>query len=193
MAKASSTAGRIASQLVGNSLIIVPTIALLIVTWVSTLGMVDAQRQDAEQRIISRVSNQAVAFQGQIHRQVLELDQTLRILVAAWQADPAKFDLTKFRDRAVALSDISRDLLMADDHGLIVQSTVPEAVGTNVAQRDYFMYALQHGATEDDAFIGPATVDPILRQWHMEVARWMRHPDGSFAGVIVADWRIGAI
>ena len=36
-------------------------------------------------------------------------------------------------------------------------------------------------------------MDPILRQWHMEVARWAHLPDGSFAGVMVVDWRVSAI
>ena len=42
-------------------------------------------------------------------------------------------------------------------------------------------------------YIGPATIDGIMRQWHMNVARALRHPDGSFAGVIDADYRIAAI
>ena len=42
-------------------------------------------------------------------------------------------------------------------------------------------------------YIGPAAIDGIMRQWHLNVARSLRHPDGSFAGVIDTDYRIAAI
>jgi signal transduction histidine kinase/CheY-like chemotaxis protein len=173
--------------------ILLPALGLLAVTWFGLLRAINTMRQEAETRITARVANQAAGFQEQIQRQILELDQTLRILVGAWEADPAAFDLSAWHGRAAALSDITRDLLLADNHGAIVQSTVPEAVGTNVSGSDYFVYALQHGRMQNDAFIGQATVDPILRQWHMEVARWVHQADGSFGGVIVADWRTSAI
>jgi signal transduction histidine kinase/DNA-binding NarL/FixJ family response regulator len=175
------------------AVIALPALGVIAVTWVGTLSAITAQRQEARARVLARVANQAASFQQDVQRQVLELDQTLRILIGGWQADPAHFDITTWRDRAIALSDISHDLLLADNHGRIVQSTVPEAVGASVANEDYFRYALKYGRAQTDAFVGAATVDPILRQWHMEVARWTQAPDGSFAGVMVADWRISAI
>jgi len=173
--------------------ILLPALGLLAVTWFGTFSAINARHQEATARIITRVTDQAAGFQEQIHRQILELDQTLRILVGAWEADPATFHLAAWRDRAVALSDIGPDLLLADNHGVIVQSTVPELVGSNVSDRDYFVHALQHGGLQNDATIGPATMDPVLRQWHMEVARSVHQADGSFGGVIVADWRANAI
>ena len=175
------------------ALIVLPALGLIAVTWLGTNNAIRAQQREVEARITTRVVNQAVSFQQEIHRELLELDQTLRILVAAWETDPQHFNLDAWRGRAVALTDISHDMLLVDNHGLIVQSTVPEAVGTNVADTDYFRYALQHGRTQRDAFIGSVVVDPILRQWHMEVARWARLPDGSFGGVVVVDWRVSAI
>jgi len=35
-------------------------------------------------------------------------------------------------------------------------------------------------------YIGPATIDQVMRQWHMNVARALHYPDGSFAGVALA-------
>ena len=175
------------------ALIVLPALGLIAITWFGTNSAIQAQRQEAQARILARVADQAVSFQHEIHQQLLELDQTLRILVGAWEADPPHFNLNAWRDRAVALADLSHDMLLADNHGRIVQSTVPEAVGTNVADTDYFRYALQHGRSQQDAFVSSVTVDPILRQWHMEVARWAHLPDGSFAGIMVVDWRVSAI
>ena len=41
--------------------------------------------------------------------------------------------------------------------------------------------------------LGAPTIDGIMRQWHMNVARALRSPDGAFAGVILTDYRIDAI
>lgn len=176
-----------------TAVILLPALGLVAVTWLGTFSVISAERREAEARAVSRVTNQAASFQEQIQRQILELDQTLRILVGAWETDPATFDLSAWRSRAVALSDISRDLLLADNHGVIVQSTMGAVVGTNVSDRDYFVYALRHGRMQNDTYIGPATVDGMLRERHMEVARWVRQKDGSFGGVVVVDWPTSAI
>ena len=181
-----------------------PALGLVAITWFATLSAVDAQRREAETRIAAQVNNQASSFEDQIGRQIRELDQTLRILAAAWATDPAKFNLAAWRDRTVALSDISRRLLLADSNGIVVQSTVPDSVGTDVSSSDYFAFALQHGELaqknefmqQDDpdyAYIGPATPEPGTRQWHMPVARSLRYADGSFGGAVVAHWSVGAI
>jgi signal transduction histidine kinase/ActR/RegA family two-component response regulator len=173
--------------------ILLPAFGLVAITWFGTLSAIHAQREEATARIVAQVTNQANSFQQEIHQQILDLDQTLRILVGAWEADPAKFDLSAWRDRAVALSDFGHDLLLADNHGVIVQATMPQAVGTNVSDRDYFVDALEHAEIRNHAYLGAATTDRILHQWHMNVARGLRNADGSFGGVIVADWRVSAI
>ena len=42
-------------------------------------------------------------------------------------------------------------------------------------------------------FVGSASIGAIMRQWHMDVARALHHQDGSFAGVISADYRIARV
>ncbi|HEY1931173.1 MAG TPA: PAS-domain containing protein [Acetobacteraceae bacterium] len=184
---------KLVRQLLNAAIFVIPAAVLIGLTWFGTLSAISAQRQVALDRMTARAENQATNFASEIDRQFLVLDQTLRIMAGAWEADPTHFNLQDWHDRAVALKGISVDMLMADDHGRVIQSTIPEAVGLDASGTDYFAYALQHGGADDQTFIGPATVDPVMRQWHMKVARWMRHSDGSFAGVIVADWRITAI
>ena len=173
--------------------ILLPAATLIALTWLVALYVTDAQRTAAEERASARVGNQAIAFAELINRQIRELDQTLRILVDVWQADPGGFNLEVWKRRTAALNDISRDMLLVSNQGRVIQSTVPEAVGLDVSSRDYFTFAVQHGRSDNDLFIGHANVGDVLRQWHMDVARWMRNADGSFAGVIVADWRVSAI
>ncbi len=173
-------------------------------TWFGTLTAIQAQHEEATARVVVRVTNQASSFEELVQRQILDLDQTLRFLAGAWEVDPRKFDLAAWRDRAVALSGIGRELLLADASGHIVQSTVADSVGIDVSDRDYFAYAQQHGKMpkndpadpQDDAdvaYLGAPTDNVILRRWHMEMARALRYADGSFGGAVIAEWRDSAI
>ena len=84
------------------------------------------------------LANQALTFTEQINRQILALDQTLRILATAWAANPGGFDLNAWRDQAVVLNGLSRDMVLTDENGIIRQSSVNEAIGQNASGLDYF-------------------------------------------------------
>ncbi len=184
--------------------ILLPALLLVAAIWLGTISAIHTQRRDAEARIVAGLTNQASNFQDQIRRQILVLDQTLRILVTGWAADPAKFSLSAWQGRAVALADVSRDLLLADSNGIVVQSTLPDTAGADISSRAYFAYARQHGMPQPggdlplpdnayDAYLGPPVTDPILREPHIDVARSLRRSDGSFGGVVVAEWRVSTI
>ncbi len=173
--------------------VLLPVAALTGLIWLFTLSWVGDQRQAAQAQIAATAEGDAALLAAQVDRQLTDIDQTLRILVRAWQADPAHFDLQAWRDVSVSLAEVSQDMMLADNRGLVVQSSIPEAVGLDVSTRDYFRYALEHGRTVDQAFVGQATVSQFMRQWHLSVVRWMRNPDRSFGGVIIADYRVNAL
>ena len=181
--------------------IILAAICLIALTWVGTTRAIYAQRLENTARVTATLTNQALTFTEQINRQILALDQTLRILVTAWQNNPRGFDLEAWRTRAAVLNGLSRDMVLTDENGIIRQSSVNEAINQNASGLDYFRALADPtdpadrpgNPTADRMYIGPATIDGIMRQWHMNVARALHHPDGSFAGVIDADYRIAAI
>jgi CheY-like chemotaxis protein/PAS domain-containing protein len=178
---------------------------LIALTWVGTVRAVGAQRAETTVRVTATLANQALAFSEQINRQLLALDQTLRTLAASWEADPGQFDLEASRRRTVVLRGLSRDMVVTDENGIIRQSSVNEAIGQNASGQDYFRALADPPAAGgqpqpqpqpqpgEDLFIGPPTIDGIMRQWHMNVARALHFPDGSFAGVIDTDYRLATI
>ena len=179
----------------------IAAVCLIALTWVATTRATDRQVTENTARVTAALANQALTFTEQINRQLLTLDQTLRILVTAWERDPGGFDLAAWREQAVGLNGISRDMILTDEHGIIRQSSIGEAVDQTVSALDYFR-TLANPADPDDQtgdqpkdqlYLGPATIDPTMRQWHMNAARALHHPDGSFAGVIDADFRIASI
>ncbi|MDR3537049.1 MAG: PAS-domain containing protein [Acetobacteraceae bacterium] len=180
-------------HILGALVILTAAAGIVLLTLTGTRSAIWAQHQDEQQRVAVTVAKQAFSFEEQIARQVLALDQTLRILVRAWEHDPRSFDLQAWHDETLALAGVSRDMMLVDENGIVRQSTIPEAIGSNVGDEDYFRRARQHGTGGDRAFIGNATIGPVMRQWHLNVARWLHHPDGSFAGVLMADYRLSAI
>ncbi len=175
------------------ALILLPAAGLIALIWTGTLSAIARQRAQAEARVTAQAESQAKDVARALNRQLLDIDQTLRMAVGAWQSDPAHFDLQAWQSRAVALRGISGATLMLDERGHVIQSTIPGAGGPDVSVTGQILSAMQHGASGGQAFVGPAVFDPVTRQWHITVARLMRHPDGSLAGLIVTDWRVEAI
>ena len=172
---------------------IIAIIVLAILTGGATYRSILGQRAETEARVNIALTSQALALSEQINRQFLAVDQTLLVLARAWEADPATLKLEDRRAEATVLSGLSRDMILVDENGIVRQSSVPEAVGQNVAARDFVVFARKHPTPAGGIFIGGASIDPIMRQWHLNVAVWLHHPDGSFAGAIAADYRISAL
>jgi signal transduction histidine kinase/DNA-binding NarL/FixJ family response regulator len=193
-----------ARRLVRVAAILLPAAGLLAATWFGTLGAINAQRQEANGRVVAEVTNQATSVEEQIRWQLLELDQMLRVLAGEWAANPAKFDLLAWHERSVALSGISRTLLLTDTNGVVVQATMPSLLNIDVSGHDYFTYARQHGRLRngdfikpqedpDATYVGAAVSDQVVAEPHIDVARSLRNVDNLFGGVIVAAWRVSAI
>ena len=173
--------------------VLMGAIAVSAFTWYVTVQQVRTQRLATSDRVTVSVNNQASIFADGLGRQLIAIEQTLRAMTDSWEADARRFDLRAMRGRASVLEGISRDALQVDENGLVRQATIPEAVGLNVANADYFRDAIAHAGERDRLFVGPATLDGIMRLWHFNVARSLRYPDGSFAGVIVMDYRVSAV
>ena len=72
-------------------------------------------------------------------------------------------------------------------------ATLPESVGINVGDRDYFRASGGAVPTRTECSSAPRQPEPRTQQWRLDLARRLRHPDGSFAGVIVAGLPISAL
>jgi diguanylate cyclase (GGDEF)-like protein/PAS domain S-box-containing protein len=83
--------------------------------------------------------------------------------------------------RKASLARVDR-LLIADENGDWLASS--GAMGGNLRDREYFRHHLQ--STSTDAFIGRPVKSAINGEWISTVSRRFNHPDGRFAGVVVA-------
>jgi len=174
-------------------LILATSAGIIGTTWYFVRRGIAVERQDALDRADATVTALAASYSEQINRQILALDQTLDTMVRDYEADPRHFNLESARQRAPMLTGISRDMFLTDENGVIRQSSVPDFVGRGAAELDAFREAAEHSNDKPTMFLGGASVNPIMRQWHLDAARTLHHPDGSFAGIIDADYRIAAI
>jgi hypothetical protein len=73
-------------------------------------------------------------------------------------------------------------LVICDENGNWISSS--GATGGNLDDRDYFQYH-KHSAS-NDVFVGRPVKGKTDGKWVTTVSRRFNHPDGSFAGVVVA-------
>ena len=77
----------------GRAAIIVAALVLVALTWIGARDAIRAHRSEARARVQAEVLATTLAFEEQLRRELLSLDQTLRILEYEWQRDPDHFDL----------------------------------------------------------------------------------------------------
>ena len=181
------------SQAMGLVGVVAATAILIALTWLGTISATLTDRAGTAASIDADVASQAALFVEQVQVDLLEVDQTLRVLAHAWEADPDHFRLLSWRSNLVLLNEISPDVFIADERGTVRDGTVPELVGSEVRDLDYFRALAERIFDDGKMFISPSTIGPLVRQWHMNLARPLHHRDGSFAGVIVAALRIKAV
>lgn len=166
-------------------------IALLVVALLAWLGVydsIDAHRHGAMLQAETEVTSKAALVEEQLRRQFLAIDQTLRILRREWERDPARFDLAAWSRDVVALNDVTLQVFLTDNRGIIRASSRAELVGNDVSGRDYFRHEAQSPHGDDSMFVGSLRVGPTTHQWQLNLAHRLVAADGSFAGVIVASY-----
>src|SRR5689334_14819792 len=125
-------------HLVGALGVILTAIGLIALTWIGTIRAIHVQRLENVARVDATLTNQALTMAEQINRQLLALDQTLRMVVSAWESNPTTFDLEALRRQAVVLNGINRDLILTDAAGIVRQSSVVPAINLDVSATDFF-------------------------------------------------------
>ena len=163
------------------------------ISWYQARKSTDSFREDVLRRARDTARGLAASYAEQIGRQLLAYDQTLDGMVHALETDPAHFDLQAWKAAAVSLNGANRDMFITDESGIIRQATVPEFLGQSAADLDVFRQSVEHPQTKPSMLVGLATFNPIMRQLHLDIVRTIHKPDGSFGGIIDAEYRVPAI
>jgi signal transduction histidine kinase len=176
---------------IGPVLITATACLVIALGWFGAYSAIVAHRAVSRERVEIDVHSKAALIAEQLRRELLVTDQTLHILELEWERDPARFDFESWRQRALALSDLSLQIFIADAHGIVRYSSRPEIIGDNIDGRDYFRHAAALPKDDGHMFIGALTRGLVTRQWQLNMERRLDNPDGSFGGVVAASFDAG--
>ncbi len=166
---------------------------LVALTWLGARDAIRAHRNEAGARVRAELLTRATSFEEQLQRDLLSLDQTLRILEYDWERDPSHFDLPTRAGQVVVLTDVSLQIFIADVQGIVRASTRPAIIGTDVSKRDYFQHEAALPADDGKMFVGDLTQGQVTRQWQLNLVRRLDKPDGSFDGTVAASYDANAL
>jgi signal transduction histidine kinase/CheY-like chemotaxis protein len=173
--------------------IVAAAAALIALAWFGAVSAIRAERDQAEARVEAAVRVEAVAFQQQVHRELLALNQTLHILRHEWEQNPTGFDLNAWRSQAVLLDQAASTIFLTDANGIVGAAGTPGIIGLDLSGNALFRALVAQTPTTDRLYVGPVVQGPISGDWHMNLALPLRHKDGSFAGVIGIAYQTGAL
>ncbi len=146
----------------------------------------DYQRTERDER--ARLAQQASIVEHNLVPQLEAANQTLLSIIEdlpRWQEE--KDGGLRFNRRLVALNDILpgiRTLLVVDARGTITASSNTSAVGTNVANRDWFALAAKNKSPQTPHLTPP--FKSLISDNSVALVRSVVDPKGEFAGAVFA-------
>ena len=178
-----SRAGLIRFAVIGMAAI------LATVCWGAVLVVTDVDQGQQLRQGESHASNLALAFEEQVYRQVLSIDQMLYSVKTDWERDPNGWSSANLQRRAGAVSDLVSDLMLLDYRGRVVAAMRPRNLGADLAGRHYF-----ESHRSSDSF-GALIAGPFQTNgsWYLSISRRINAAHGVFAGVVVAQYDLDAL
>ena len=164
---------------------------LVVATWVATRAAVELDQAAEVRQATTQAANLALSFEEQVHRQLLAVDQTLRILKLDWERDPAGFDLAALQRRSGSLSDVLAQVLVLDARGRVYTGTRRDLIEADLSWRRSFQVH-RHSDT-DGAFTDAPARSGARGAWSISLSRRLNAARGVFAGVVMASYDLSAL
>ena len=178
------------AEALGTAAIAVICVALIALIWLNATNAISEQTEDQRNRVEAALTAQVTTLTMQVEHELQQIDQSLAIIQSAWEDNPDLFRLDEWRKKMPALSALSDDVLIANEHHIIVQDILPAAVGQGLGSA----YAhLANGSLEpirlDDPavrdrtlLIGELGSDGVTRSYTMYLVRPLLKPQGWLVG-----------
>jgi signal transduction histidine kinase/DNA-binding response OmpR family regulator len=173
--------------------IIAAAVVLIAMIWLGSIAALRANRAEVEARAAAEIASEALIFADQISNHLAAIDRTLQALERDWEADPKGFDLPSWRHHAVAVSNDTLHMFIADADGIVRQATDGALIGKDVADRGFFRNRAALPRDDGEMYIGQATPRADGDGWTLNLSRRLDQPDGSFGGVISITYDLGEL
>ena len=160
-------------------------LALLVFIWVGTALYLELDRKKSLQAARDDSANIVHIFDDHVSRSIKEIDKSLLFIRHAWEADPDVFDLPAWTTNSYLLSDLTVQMaLIGPDGRLLATNVVRKAEPMDLSDREHFRVHATRAV--DELFISKPILGRATGKWTIQLTRRLAHPDGTFAGVLVA-------
>jgi hypothetical protein len=105
------------------------SVTLIVLIWTLATRSINEQANELRARTDQQVKSIAYVVAHETRNELQLVDQSLAIIQAAWDQDPGAVDLAAWRKQSLALTEVANDIFIANDHGVIVQGTLPQSIG----------------------------------------------------------------
>lgn len=178
------------AEALGTAAIAVICVALIALIWLNATNVISEQTEDQRNRVEAALTAQVTTLTMQVEHELQQIDQSLAIIQAAYDDNPDLFRLDDWRKKMPALTALSDDVFIANDHRVIVQDILPAAIGQGLGSA----YAhLANGSLEpirlDDPAVHDGTLvigelggDAVTRSYTMYLVRPLLRPQGWLVG-----------
>ena len=162
-------------------------LTMIAACWLGVTYILSIEDSKSVEGAVQQGANLARLVEENIVSTLNGIDRTLLLLREAYERDPDRFDLRDWTKRAI-VTDLTLRLSVVGADGFMTGAT-PLVAGDllkriYLGDRDYFL--AQVDAKTDDPFIGKPLTGRFSGTLTAQISRRLRHPDGSFAGTIVA-------
>jgi hypothetical protein len=163
------------------------SLTLLVLIWTLIGRAINDEALVLRTRTDREVTSVAFVLAREIQDELQMVDQSLAIIQDAWNKDAAAVDLGAWRKQSRALTEVDNDIFIANEHGIIVQGTLPQSIGQGFGSA-YVTYpngSLEtfdpDGTTNPDGKL-PGADGVRARQFLTYLLRPLGRPDGWVIG-----------
>jgi len=159
-------------------------VAALIVLWLGLAVYLRDAAAAVDEHTTRDAESYSLALKEQTERTLLGVDQSLRFLQAAFQADPAGFDLPRWVAQTGGTLGPGWRLAQIDQLGHMVATGTggPIDAKADLSDRDYFR--IHRDQASAGLFVSRAALGRFTNLWRVQLSRRLDTVDGAFAGIL---------
>ncbi|KQT81084.1 PAS domain S-box protein [Methylobacterium sp. Leaf466] len=160
------------------------TVAII---WAGLQYHLHLRQQSVQEQATRDVVNLSTGVEQHVGRLIADIDQVIRFITDDFYRDPKGFDFNSWMQQSTSFKEVMRQMSLFDENGDLIASRKPlppSIARVNVRDREYFK-ALA-ASPDRGLYIGQTMKGRVTGDNVLPTARRLNHPDGRFAGVIVA-------
>jgi hypothetical protein len=160
-------------------------LVMIAACWTAILYVMSVEREKTLEGAIQQSESLVRLLEIDTAQTLSGIDRTLLLLRNAYEADPNRFDLRSWTERAAGTGDLTiQSSIFGPDGFMRATTTDYKGPPLYVGDREHFLVHVDAGG--DKLFISKPVVGRASGKLSIQLSRGIRGPDGKFDGIIIA-------